>query len=71
MAKDKTHSAKRWWVVAQHDDIQVVEGTERPTSKVAKGERGKDVRGAFASKEDAQRIADKLESRTLRVQASK
>lgn len=71
MAKEKTHASRRWWVVAQHDDIKVVEATERPSSQVEKGERAKDVRGGFASKEDAERVADKLESRTLRVQAAR
>ena len=68
MDKKKAPLKKEWWVVLQHHDSEVVQASERPSTKVEPGQRAKSVRGPFATKDEASVVAEDHESRTLRAQ---
>lgn len=69
MAERTAEKGRRWWVLRQHKDAQVVESDKRPDTKVEKGERVKSVQGPFASKDAAtaamngERAAKRAEAR--------
>jgi hypothetical protein len=56
---DRSHGGK-YWVVQQHDQAEVKEGSERPDLSVEAGERMKRLYGPFATREEAKAKADAL-----------
>jgi hypothetical protein len=59
--------ARRWFVVHQHHQVDVVHSNERPETKVAKGERAKVIHGPYATEEEARTRADWIYSRTTKA----
>ena len=66
MAKAKPSGGGLWYLVAQHDEFQVVQSETIPDLTVPKGERMKTVFGPFLDQQAAKDRADKLERRTLK-----
>lgn len=70
--KDRGHAAGgKWYVVHQHQDAEVVQADEPPSSEVGKGERLKSIHGPFATRELARERADKITSRSVKSWAEK
>ena len=71
-SKDRpARSDARWWVVQQHQKVEVVESAERPPSEVAKGERIKRVSGPYPSRDAARKVRDGRHERTLKARAGR
>jgi hypothetical protein len=65
MAKAKPAGSRGWYVVQQHDQVELVEASEQPTTEVEAGERIKAVYGPFHDKAAADKRAAAIRSRTL------
>jgi hypothetical protein len=70
-AKVKAPGRGKWWVVQQHQQVDVVESAERPSTDVEVGERAKRVKGPYREKADAQAVRDRLKGATLKVRSGK
>lgn len=62
----KKDSGAAWWIVQQHDQLEVVESREVPSNKVEPGERGKLVFGPYQDKAAAESMKNEMKGRTLR-----
>lgn len=71
MERKREAPSRRFWVLMHHQECSVVEASERPTTKVDAGERQKRVKGPYATKDQAQRVADEYLGRTLKAQAGR
>lgn len=58
MAEKHRAAGKKFWAVYQHREATVVESEQRPDTTVGKGERQKNVKGPYDTREMAQRAAD-------------
>lgn len=65
--KARGSSRHRYWVVAQHHQVEIVEADERPDTTVEAGERMKKAKGPYATKEAAQAERDRMRGATLAV----
>jgi len=70
-ARAKPIGRGRFYVVQQHQRVEVVEASERPDITVQEGERRKTVRGPYSTKDEAERERDRLRGATLRVQSGR
>jgi hypothetical protein len=57
----------RFWVVQQHQDVEVHEGSEPPDLTVEKGERLKVLHGVYKTREQAKARADKIKAGTTKA----
>ena len=71
MERTATATKRRFWVVLHHQIAAVVESSERPPTTVDKGERQKKIRGPYATRDQAQRVAEAYLSNTLKAQAAR
>lgn len=60
-------AGRRWYVVHQHHQVDVVHADKRPDTTVQKGERAKVVHGPYATEEEARKRADWIYSRTTKA----
>lgn len=70
-AKKRVDSAshQRWWVVQQHDEISVLQASERPNTEPVKGERARSAFGPFRAKDAAESRANDMRTMTWAYRA--